>query len=157
MKNFIDDEDDIKIPPGRRRARAVAAQTLYQIDITGDGEGITEQLAPWLEEFRVAGANKNFAEDLVRGTLAVRAEIDALLADRARDWSVGRMSAVDRNLLRLALFEMFYWDATPQRVAINEIVELAKKFGGEDSGRFINGILHGLMLREENPGPSAKD
>jgi N utilization substance protein B len=145
----IDQDNEMNIPPGRRRARAVAVQILYQADMTGSAEILSEQLTPWLEEFNVTGENKEFAEDLAKGTLAVRTELDALLAARAKGWTVARMSAVDRNLLRLALFEMFYCNSTPHRVIVNEVIELSKAFGGDDSGRFINGILHGLLRREE--------
>ncbi|MDR1604538.1 MAG: transcription antitermination factor NusB [Gracilibacteraceae bacterium] len=155
MRNS-DDDRDMNIPPGRRRALAVAAQALYQADLTGAAEIIPEQLAPWLEEFHVTGENKEFVSELARGTLAVRAELDAVLDSRAKGWPVARMSAVDRNLLRLALFEMFYCDATPQRVVVNEIVELAKAFGGENSSRFINGILHVLLHREETADAGEK-
>ncbi|MDR1069163.1 MAG: transcription antitermination factor NusB [Gracilibacteraceae bacterium] len=148
MRDYIE-ENEMNIPPGRRRARAVAAQILYQADLTGDTERIPEQLLLWLEEFHVRGENKEFAEELVCGALAARTEIDALLAERARKWEISRMSMVDRNLLRLALFEMLYRDSTPRRVVVNEVVELAKTFGGDDSSRFINGILHGFLRRED--------
>lgn len=153
MREYIED-NEISVPAGRRRARAVAAQVLYQADVTGDAERITEQLFLWLEEFHVKGENKSFAEELTRGVLAVRAELDALLNERAKKWTVGRMSAVDRNLLRLALFEMLYCDSTPRLVVVNEAVELAKTFGGDESGSFINGILHGF-LRDEDRTPAA--
>jgi N utilization substance protein B len=134
---------------GRRLARAVAAQVLYQIDMTGDGADAVRQLQPWAAEFKVSPRNLVFAEALVAGVLAQQAELDAVLAAQAQEWTLARMSAVDRNLLRLALFEMRCWPETPQRVAVNEAVELAKRFGGDDSGRFINGILHKLLDEAE--------
>jgi N utilization substance protein B len=128
----------------RRKARLVAAQVLYQIDMTGSSDDLKVVLALWLEEAH-AGSNAEFAEALVRGTLAHRSEIDEQIASHAKDWTVSNMNVVDRNLLRLALFEMLYWPETPPVIALNEIVNLAKTLSGEEAGRFINGILHQFL------------
>jgi N utilization substance protein B len=133
----------------RTQARTVAAQVLYQVDVTGEREEIEAQMAPWLTEYKVPAASREFAVTLVRGVLEHMADIDARIAVQARDWTLDRMNTVDRNLLRLALFEMFYCPETPQRVAVNEVVELAKRFSGEEASRFINGILHQLMDEAE--------
>lgn len=87
-----------------------------------------------------------FASDLVRGTVGRQEEIDGVLATVAHNWRVSRMAVVDRNVLRLALHEMLYGEATPPVVIINEAIEIAKKFGNDDSGPFINGILDAIRL-----------
>ncbi|HHV63622.1 MAG TPA: transcription antitermination factor NusB [Peptococcaceae bacterium] len=133
----------------RRLARETALQVLYQIDVTGDKNDLPGIIRNWCEEFAVSAKNFEFIRRLVEGTLAKREEIDLKIAQTAHEWSLDRMSIVDRNLMRLAIYEMFYCPETPQRVTINEAIEIAKKFGGEDSARFINGILDKLMDASE--------
>lgn len=82
-----------------------------------------------------------FADPLIQGVLEHRAEIDAVIVKHARNWSLERMAAVDRNILRLAVFEMLHREDIPPVVSINEAVDIAKKFSTHDSGKFVNGIL----------------
>lgn len=122
----------------RRQIRELAFQLIYQIDVGKNQLNYT--LQERLKEETNEGA-KAFCEELVKGTFAKLEEIDEIIQKNAVDWKVERMSSVDRNLLRLAVFEMLYYDNTPPKVALNEAIELAKIFGSEESPKFINGIL----------------
>jgi N utilization substance protein B len=128
--------------PRRSRARAVAFQVLYQDDqnpkinpAVGD-QLICSRLKP--EEL------VEFARDLVAGVRRHREQLDRLLEQTAANWSLERMAVTDRNVLRLGAYEILYSD-TPDRVAVNEAVELAKRFGTAQSSQFVNGILDRLM------------
>jgi transcription antitermination factor NusB len=92
------------------------------------------------------------AQELVRGTVDHREEIDGLIRQQADNWRLERMPAVDRNILRLAVFEMLYETEVPKLVVVDEAIELAKKYGSEHSGRFVNGLLDGLIKRHKFPG-----
>jgi len=141
-------------PPGpylaRRLGRALAFQALYEMDLGHHPPGqVLDRLAESFQEsvaapyppevLRDAAA---YARELVRGVLANRAAIDGLIQQRAPLWPLAQMSAVDRNVLRIGLYESLYGNATvPLRTAINEAVELAKLFGSETSAKFVNGVL----------------
>nr|WP_290668500.1 transcription antitermination factor NusB [Ardenticatena sp.] len=124
----------------RRQARELALQALYELDMTRHpvGEVIetrlheTEDLLPDAEPFM---------RQLVRGVVEHRDEIDPYVVQIAPEWPIEQMAVVDRNILRLALYELLYTPETPYKVVINEAVELAKEFGGPNSPRFINGAL----------------
>jgi transcription antitermination protein NusB len=120
---------------GRRRgARKLALDVLYQHELTGT------PVAEILNRYRSNPAYE-FAETVVSGVVEHRDELDGLISSHAEDWSIERMPVLDRNLLRMALFEMLHLEDVPSAVAINEAVELAKIYSTEDSSRFINGIL----------------
>ncbi|MFQ5328393.1 MAG: transcription antitermination factor NusB [Thermodesulfobacteriota bacterium] len=129
----------------RRKAREAALQALYQRDIAGVGDGAKGGAVP-----AVRGHDKAFTALLVKGTIERLADIDALIEKFAVHWSIARMAVVDRNILRLAIFELRYFEETPYRVVIDEAVELAKKFGSDESGSFINGILDGISKLESS-------
>lgn len=133
----------------RRMARETALQVLYQIDMTGESNEIHQIIDNWAAEFAVSERSLDFTRQLVEGTLEKKSEIDAKIAFTAHEWAIDRMNTVDRNLMRLAIYEMFYCPETPQRVILNEAIEIAKRFGGDDSAKFINGILDKLMDAEE--------
>ena len=126
-------------PAARRESRRLALQVLYAADlVSGEPpEAVFERVA---ENFDLHPGALVFAKELVCGAMAVREEIDARIAAHARNWRLDRMAAVDRNLLRLAVYELIRTD-TPAQVVINEAVELAHDFGGERSPAFINGVL----------------
>lgn len=130
---------------GRRTARETALQILYQLDLTGDYDNRESILQHWVQEFSVPDNLAEFIRDLVEGTLKNKEEIDLKLSTTAHEWALDRMSNVDRNLMRIAVYEMMYCPETPQRVTLNEAIEIAKRFGGDDSAKFINGILDKLM------------
>jgi len=126
-------------PAARRESRRLALQVLYAADLVhGEApEAVFERVA---ENFDLHPGALAFAKELVCGAMAVREEIDAQIAAHARNWRLDRMAAVDRNLLRLAVYELLRTD-TPAQVVINEAVELAHDFGGERSPAFVNGVL----------------
>ncbi|OAT86529.1 transcription antitermination factor NusB [Desulfotomaculum copahuensis] len=124
---------------GRRQAREAALQTMFQIDIGRVGPEAA--LAHVHSEAGLKAEDLQFARELVMGTIEHLSGLDAVITRLSRDWRLDRLAAVDRNLMRLALFEIFYRDDIPSGVSVNEAVELAKAFGGPESGRFINGIL----------------
>jgi N utilization substance protein B len=148
----------------RREARERTVQFLFQHDLNPP-ERLDEALeefwagqrgaalqaesgrATWGEQVELPPptadelAMRQFAEPLIRGTLEHRDEIDAAIKQHAHHWSLERMAAVDRNVLRLAVFEMLHRDDIPPVVSINEAVDIAKKFSTQDSGKFVNGIL----------------
>jgi N utilization substance protein B len=123
----------------RREGREAAIQYLYQIEAHGDR---TADLQTDFWNMREAKpAVREFANSLVTGVNAHIAEVDERISKYTINFEIGRLAAVDRNILRLAIYEMLYCMETPPVVAINEAVEIAKKFGGEDSARFVNGVL----------------
>ena len=130
----------------RSRAREIALQALFQEDLNPrDGR---DQLAPLIQSRLKDEQLREFAEQLVLGVLRNRAELDQLLEAQADNWSLSRMAATDRNVLRLGAFEIRYSD-TPDRVAVDEAVELAKRFGSAQSSQFVNGILDKLIKRTD--------
>ncbi|UWG95711.1 transcription antitermination factor NusB [Dehalobacter sp. DCM] len=134
---------------GRRTARETALQILYQVDLTGEYDHRDNILQHWVQEFSVPDNLAEFIRELVEGTLNNKEELDQKLAATSHEWALDRMSNVDRNLMRLAAYEMLYCPETPQRVTLNEAIEIAKRFGGDDSAKFINGILDKLMDASE--------
>lgn len=127
----------------RSRAREVVLQVLYEDDLNPQRDLAVS------DEFLRRRLNNDpelivFANSVLGGVRRNRQEIDALLAERAANWRLERMAVTDRNILRLAAFEMLYTE-TPDRVVINEAVELAKRFGAKQSSQFVNGILDRLF------------
>ncbi|APC08731.1 transcription antitermination factor NusB [Neomoorella thermoacetica] len=123
----------------RRAARAKALQALFAIDVGGTSPDMA--LEQVLEEGELPPRAMTFTRELVEGTMAKRDEIDAIIRKYAVGWRLERLAAVDRNILRMALYEMQYHRETPVRVVINEAIELAKNFNNEEAGRFVNGLL----------------
>lgn len=129
----------------RRKGREFALQMLFQIDMTGqDPQEVT---ALFWQGRQVLDEARRFAEQLFLGCLEIRTRLDAALARVSEHWKLSRMPVVDRNLLRLGLYEMLFMRDTPRVVVIDEAIEIAKRFGSEDSGQFINGVLD--RLRKE--------
>lgn len=112
------------------------------------GEAESRSAAGRLPDERTLG----YARSLAEGTWEHREEIDALIAQQAENWRLERMPAVDRNVLRLAVYEFLYEGDVPKLVVLDEAIELAKKFGSEQSGRFVNGVLDGLLKSHRFPG-----
>jgi N utilization substance protein B len=130
----------------RSRAREIALQALYQEDLNPQNSlaNLGAFLAARLQDESV----REFAKQLVLGVKRNQKELDQLLAEKAANWSVPRMAATDRNLLRLGAYEIRFMD-TPDRVAIDEAIELAKRYGTAQSPQFINGILDKLLPRDK--------
>jgi N utilization substance protein B len=129
----------------RRKARECALQLLFAQE---RGALRPEAVAAFWDDAEAPEAARGYAEHLVELVGTHREEIDAVIARYAENWSLDRMSRVDRNLLRIAVCELFYVPDVPVRVALDEAIEIAKRFGGDDSGRFVNGILD-RVAREE--------
>lgn len=133
----------------RRKARELALMLLYELEFRSDSpERVLKEFwqdRPALPEVQA------FADSLVRGTLEHAAEIDALIAANAAHWSLARIAAVERNILRLAAYELLHRHEIPEKVAINEAIELAKLYGSLESGAFVNGILDQIRLRQGRP------
>ena len=127
----------------RHRARIVALQALYEIDITHHAPDTV--LHQRLAYKPLPQAGRDFARDLVLGILEHQADLDALIRDNAPEWPLDQVAVIDRNILRMAIFEFVVEGNTPVKVAINEAVELAKLFGSDSSGRFVNGVLGAIV------------
>ncbi len=124
----------------RRKAREVALQFLYQLDLNGDDDPLPHDEEFWARH-PVDADTRAFADALVRGTKSNQAKIDHAIVQFAEHWDLDRMAVVDRNILRLAVYELLWTADVPPKVAINEAIEIAKKFGTKESSRFINGLL----------------
>jgi len=124
----------------RRKARELALQLLYQLDLQEESSP-----EPHLDEFwmrhPVDGEVREFTESLIRGTKLHEAKIDEMISGYAQNWEIERMAVVDRNILRQGIFELLWAEEVPPKVAINEALEVAKKFSTQESSRFINGVL----------------
>jgi N utilization substance protein B len=147
-----------EVSPGgeRRKGREHALQILYQMDLSPSP--IDECLEGFWGGRQSRAGMKAFAEKLVRGVMERREWLDGVLGGISHHWRLPRMAVVDRNVLRLALFEMIFEPATPRIVVINEAIDIAKKFGDDESGPFINGILDAVRLRlERNEIPRPDD
>lgn len=137
-------------------------QGLYEVDVSGHP---VDACLAWLtEEFSSSEATFTYALEVMQGVMGKRDEIDKFIHKLAPAWPVKQLSVVDRNILRLAFYEMRFSSGIPHKVAVNEAVELAKAFGSENSSRFINGVLGSAMdemaetrAREMEPSPVAAD
>ncbi len=132
----------------RTRAREYALRILYQFDINKTDLSIILD-----ENFKFDNINldiKEFAYSIIKGTIKNLEEIDKIIAKYAQNWSVKRMAVIDRNILRMAIFELLFLKDIPPKVSINEAIELAKKYGDKNSGRFINGILDKIFNNSLN-------
>ena len=130
----------------RRRARAAALQTLYELDFT-DHDARAAIDARFVERPLPESA-QDFAQSLVLGVQTYRIYLDSVVGELAPEWPIEQIAAVDRNVLRIAIYELLFEPDIPPKVAINEAVELAKMFGGESSPRFVNGVLGSLVSRD---------
>ena len=130
----------------RTRARGIALQALYELDITNHPVGTVLQ-----ERASESGLNDelvSFFRSIVLGVLPIRAELDEFIAEHAPDWPLDQVAVIDRNILRIALWEFALAEDIPLKVAINEAVELAKTFGSDSAPRFVNGVLGALASRQ---------
>ena len=130
----------------RRKARTVALQALYEIDCTSHSADVV--VAQRLEELPLSPELSEFARRLVAGVITSAPTLDRLIHKHAPEWPLDQMAIIDRNILRLAIWEFAVDRQTPIKVAINEAVELAKLYGSDSAPRFINGVLGALAARE---------
>ncbi|MGD0017184.1 MAG: transcription antitermination factor NusB [Verrucomicrobiia bacterium] len=147
-------EKPLKQPGKRRLGREFAIQFLYQYDM-GGGELEEALQLFWLTQNEVNETVRAFATELIRGCFANRAVVDEKIQKYTEHWELNRIAAVDRNILRLAIYEMVCRDDIPPVVSINEAVDIAKKFSTRESGAFVNGILDRLKADLLRPARSA--
>jgi N utilization substance protein B len=145
----------------RRQGREMALQALYRAEVTGDASPQAIELL-W-EHFEAPIEARGFALELVHGVLEHQGDIDARLTEAAENWSLGRLSRVDLNVLRIAVYELQQkGERLPTSVVLDEAIEIARRFGGEDSSQFVNGILDriadmlGIRERREPSAPEER-
>ena len=131
----------------RTRARELALQVLYQLDLRG--AEVLDQLDHILAASDAEPDVRRFARELILGSWTNRGRLDARIAAAAEHWDIHRMAVVDRNILRLASFELLFAEDVPPKVAINEAIDLAKRYSTTDSGAFVNGILDHIRIEHE--------
>jgi len=134
----------------RRKSRELALQALYQGELAGRAASL--DFAEFCAHFQVNKKAVPYAQKLLEGVQEKNQAINELISRYAENWRLERMSVIDRNILRLAVFELYFQEDVPASVAINEAVEIAKRYSTDDSGPFINGILDG-MVKDAAPGP----
>lgn len=145
----------------RTKARSVALQALYEIDISGHSPGAA--LEERLQDEQMEENLAEFARQIVLGVLPIVQKLDNFIAQQAPEWPMDQVAIIDRNILRIALWEFAVSGITPIKVAINEAIEMAKIYGSDSTPRFVNGVLGSLATRQEEihkafgpPQPSAK-
>ncbi len=139
----------------RHLSRSIVMQTLYEWDFWDKKRDIKELLKKNLKEFGVGMSDKSFVSELLDGILENLDSINKMIEKYAPEWPIPQITVVDRNVLRIGIYELIYGDKknVPPKVAINEAIEIAKTFGGESSGKFINGVLGAIykdMPKEED-------
>ncbi len=135
----------------RTRARELALQYLYQLDLLGDGLDLSPEQFVRSEE--PEPTTRAFTLELLHGTREHGPEIDVIIREVAQNWDLERMAVIDRNVLRLATFELLWCPDIPPKVSINEAIELGKRYSTQNSGGFINGILD--RIKDRQPGARA--
>lgn len=130
----------------RHQARIAALQALFEVDCAGHLPA--EVIERRLLELEMPETGDRFARELVRETIDHLQELDKMISRYAPEWPVEQIAIIDRNILRISIYEILYDKGTPTKVAINEAVELAKQFGSDSSSRFVNGVLGSLVAKE---------
>ena len=129
----------------RRKARELALQMLFQADMSGNQP---DMIINTFEELQKSKPNtREFATKIFRGTVENMEKIDDMIQNQAENWRLSRMAAVDRNIIRMSVYEFLHESDTPKLVVIDEAIEIAKKYGTQKSSQFINGILDGILKR----------
>lgn len=131
----------------RRKARELALQALFCMDMSRDTS--EEMLQRFCDHYDPPAKARPFFLELIRGVIGSRALIDQLIERFSRNWRLSRMSCVDRNIMRIAVYEMLFCGDIPAKVSINEAIDIGKKYGTEESGAFINGILDSVRIDSE--------
>jgi len=130
----------------RTKARSIALQVLYEVDLTGHPAGIV--LEERLADLELESKLQDFARQIIVGVLPIVTKLDKFIAQHAPEWPLDQVASIDRNILRIALWEIAIGGQTPIKVAINEAVELAKVYGSDSTPRFVNGVLGSLASRQ---------
>lgn len=132
----------------RTRARSVALQALYEIDVAGHPPG--QVLQERIEEAELDDSLAKFSRAIVLGIVPIVKELDTFIAEHAPEWPLDQVATIDRNIIRIALWEFAIYAKTPIKVAINEAVEMAKSYGSDSTPRFVNGVLGSLAARQND-------
>lgn len=139
----------------RRKAREAALQFLFQDDFGGGfqegvpDDGLSQRFEQFCSLYQVSRKAREYAVQLITGVFEHREAIDSAIREHATNWRLERIAGTDRNLLRIGIYELLFVDDVPGQVAINEAVEIAKRFGSDDSSAFVNGILDAVQQRLE--------
>jgi len=133
----------------RTLARELAFKILYELDASKSQKISNIYLQSYLKEFTKYEDVVSFAKELICNTLEHRLSIDKLIKETAENWKLERIDMVDRNILRIAIYELIFYGKTPPIVVINEAIDIAKKYGTANSGAFVNGILDKIRLKKE--------
>ena len=148
----------------RHLARSIVLQSLYEWDFSGKGKDLVQIVQRNMDEFGPGINEPEFVWKMVKGIVEHLSEIDAIISKSAIEWPFEQIAMVDRNVLRIGVYELLYVDhnEVPYKVAINEAIELAKNYGGVNSGKFINGVLGTVYKQLEqvegvSPSPSEKE
>jgi len=139
----------------RTRARELALQFLYQLDLRG--KDLLPEVKTFLRNEEEDCSAREFATQLVHGVVEHQEEIDASIRSVAMNWEITRMAVIDRNVLRIATFELLHCPDIPPKVAINEAIELGKRYSTQNSGAFINGVLDKIKDRARSAGSAAAE
>ena len=137
---------------GRKEARDGAFKMLYQLEINSNDHEIV--LKDFFDEYNYTKSDKTYITDVVNGVFEHCEEIDSLLSEAVKSWTLNRISLVDKAILRLAVYEMYYRDDIPESISIYEAVELAKIYDSPKAGGFVNGILRGMLRKKEGENVS---
>ena len=132
----------------RRKSRVLAMQALFYMDMNANGSK-EMQLECFCSNFSLSKKARPFFLKLVNGVLQTKSELDSIIENFSDHWKIGRMACVDRNIIRIAVYELMYCRDIPSKVSINEAVDIGKRFGTEESGAFINGILDSIRMALE--------
>jgi len=132
----------------RRKAREVALQVLYELDV--QMIGLSEAIELFWANFEASEEARKFSSLLIEGAWNNREQIDSLISDSSENWTIARMSRVDKSILRMAVYELLFCRDIPPKVTLNEAIDLGKVYGSENSGAFINGILDALYGKLRN-------
>jgi N utilization substance protein B len=138
----------------RRKSRELAMQALFSMDMSQNGS--KDKLERFCDNFTPSSKTLSFFLQLVQGVLHTRTEIDAVIERYSNNWKLNRMSCVDRNIMRVAVYELLCCQDIPYKVSINEAIDIGKKFGTEESGAFINGILDSIRRAMDNKDVDVK-
>lgn len=137
----------------RHLARTIAMQTLYEWDFNGcDQKNLNQYIDTNHHEFAPEFDDQGFIAELVKGVSEKQKEIDHYITKYAPEWPIDKITIVDRNILRVGVYELLYTKDIPSKVAINEAIELAKSFGGPASGKFVNGVLGAIYKDKQQTG-----
>lgn len=134
----------------RHLSRTIAMQTLYEWDFNNRSQKLQELIKTNVNDNFLGGEDVDFTEKLIRGVTKNLEEIDKKIVYYTPDWPLDKITIIDRNVLRLGIYEMFYEKKVPPKVIINEAIEMAKTFGGPSSGKFVNGVLGAIYNDWEN-------